>query len=535
MSNVAIKNFDQLRAAVKESGLTLAVVPTPKVGPRKQGKPKGKGAQASAPSMNRRPVLPASVNPEEMIGQLVAIIDGAFAGRGFANVMAFADHAVACLAAAELRKHEGLPDDKSVIRALEQIVMQCGVASHGAYVAATRGRRLLQMLEETPGVADGNLARLNGKGEIVAAERPRDAANALKLYEAVAGQVNQHFIRDLEIAKATKADSLRDPKMKKLRRVSPDLGVALVAATLQQRGFTKTGLPIPNFVGMNFNTLNWAVKVLADLREVLGTEDETVRGYLLLAHLDESLAIELDAFKELSKTVAEVAVADGASSTERARAKEKYDADQAKYDAARAQWKGIQTALDDIQQEAINAVDGVLSFIRHKISEKEWLVAEREAEKAERNGGARESKAPAEKQEPKVLAPAPRVKQPKAASVNTPKEALAEVLRNTEVETEMSLPVARTDVLGIGAVELRKEFAAAGVDGPRECVLYPGVVWEAVVGPVWHALDVENGDDNDRVVIIAPRRAGGMGLDLSESRVLMVGEYEEFFSPVASH
>jgi hypothetical protein len=99
----------------------------------------------------------------------------------------------------------------------------------------------------------------------------------------------------------------------------------------------------------------------------------------------------------------------------------------------------------------------------------------------------------------------------------------------------MSLPVARTDVLGIGAVELRKEFAAAGVDGPRECVLYPGVIWEAVVGPVWHALDVENNDDNDRVVIIAPRRAGGMGLDLSESRVVMVGEYEEFFSPIVSH
>ena len=531
MTNVAIKNFDQLRAAVKESGLTLATAP--KVGPRKQGKGKGKGTQAAvAPTMNRRPVLPASVNPEEMIGQLVAIIDGAFAGRGFPNVMAFADHSIACLAAAELRKHEGLPDDKSVIRALEQVVVQCGVASHGAYVAATRGRRLLQMLEETPGVADGSLARVNGRGEIVAAERPRDAASALKLYEAVAGHVNQHFIRDLEIAKATKADSLRDPKMKKLRRVSPDLGVALVAATLQQRGFTKTGLPIPNFVGMNFNTLNWAVKVLADLREVLGTEDETARGYLLLAHLDESLAIELDAFKELAKTVAEVAVADGASATERNRAKEKYDADQAKYDAARAQWKGIQTALDDIQQEAINAVDGVLSFIRHKISEKEWLVAE----KAEKNGGAREPKAPAEKQEPKVLAPAPRVKQPKAASTNTPKEAIAEVLRtNSEVEVEMSLPVARTDVLGIGSVELRKEFAAAGVDGPRECVLYPGVVWEAVVGPVWHALDVENNEPEDRVVIIAPRRAGGMGLDLSESRVVMVGEYEAFFSSIASH
>jgi hypothetical protein len=534
MSNVAIKNFDQLRAAVKESGLTLAAAP--KVGPRKQGRGKGKSQATAAPTMNRRPVLPASVNPEEMIGQLVAIIDGAFSGRGFPNVMAFADHAIACLSAAELRKHEGLPDDKSVIRALEQVVVQCGVPSHGSYMAATRGRRLLQMLEETPGVADGNLARVNGKGEIVAAERPRDAASALKLYEAVAGHVNQHFIRDLEIAKATKADSLRDPKMKKLRRVSPDLGVALVAATLQQRGFTKTGLPIPNFVGMNFNTLNWAVKVLADLREVLGTEDETGRGYLLLAHLDESIALDLDSFKELAKIVAEVAVSDGATAAERARAKEKYDADPAKYDAARAQWKGIQTALDDIQQEAINAVDGVLSFIRHKISEKEWLVAEREAEKAEKNGGAREPKAPAEKQEPKVLAPAPRVKQPKAVSVNTPKEALAEVLReNTEVETEMSLPVARTDVLGIGAVELRKEFAAAGVDGPRECVLYPGVIWEAVVGPVWHALDVENNDDNDRVVIIAPRRAGGMGLDLSESRVVMVGEYEEFFSPIVSH
>lgn len=523
VSNVAIKNFDQLRTAVAESGLKLA--PAPKVGPRRSGK----GQKTVAPGISKRPVLAKSMNPEQTIGQLVAIIDGAFAGRGFYNVMAFADHALACIGAAELRKHEGLPEEKSVIRALEQVVTQCGVAAHGAYVAATRGRRLISMLEETPGVADGKLVRITPKGELVAVERPRDAANALAVFETVGGATNQHFIRDLEIAKATKADSLRDPKMKKLRRTSPDLGAALVVAALQQKGFTKTGLPLPNFVGMGFNALNWSIKVLADLREVLGTDEENTRARLFLTHMDGDLAMDYDQLRELQKAVSEVTVGEAASATERARAKERYEADKATYDAAIAKWKALQLQLEEAQQESINAVDDILAFMRHKLNEKEWLANERAGSDKEKGRDVK----PAANAEPRVVAPAPRVKQPKAVSTATPKDALAEVSRTTEIETEMSLPVARLDVIEIATVELRKEFKAAGIDGPRECVIYPGVIWESVIGPIRHAMDI--GDDHDdSVVIIAPRRAGGLGLDMAESRVLMVKEYQDFFSPVAA-
>jgi hypothetical protein len=96
----------------------------------------------------------------------------------------------------------------------------------------------------------------------------------------------------------------------------------------------------------------------------------------------------------------------------------------------------------------------------------------------------------------------------------------------------MSLPVINHAALGIAEVEIKKSFAADGVDGARECAAYPGVVWEPVIGPIYHAMDLECSEPDCRLLVIAPRRVGGMGLDLAEARVLMLAEYEDFFSPV---
>lgn len=520
MTQIAIKDFSSLRSAVKESGLKLAAAP--RIAPRKDVK-----KPASGPAMSsKKPVLPASVKPEDSIGKLFAITDAAFAARGLAGVMAFADHAVLCLAEAEIRKNPGLPAEKSVIRALEGIVLQCGVPNRGHYTPATRGRRLIQMLEETPAVVDGQMVRIDRNGEFVPVEHAKEAASALAVYEAVAGELDKEFIKDLEISKATKADSLRDPRMKKIRRTVPDLGAALVAAGLLQKGFTPTGLPVPNFVSLNFNALNWAVKVLADLREVLSEEDETLRGWLFVTFVEGDLALDYEQFGELSRTVAEVSVGDGASAATREKVRARYEADKAKYDEVRAQWNALQSEFDDIQQEAINAVDEVLAFLRFKLEEKEWIANERQAKKGEKG------QRPEKSSEPRVVKAAPRTKTLKESTA-TPAEAIAALTASgVEVETEISLPTFNAEVLGIAQVALRKEFAAAGVDGGRECPAYPGVVWEAVVGPVYHAMDLDKTEADCRIVVIAPRRPGAMGLDMSEARALMVVEYEDYFSPV---
>ncbi len=87
--------------------------------------------------------------------------------------------------------------------------------------------------------------------------------------------------------------------------------------------------------------------------------------------------------------------------------------------------------------------------------------------------------------------------------------------------------------MSIAKVELRKGFVASGVDGARECVAYPGVVWEVVMGPLFHAMDLSCEEPDCRLIVIAPRRAGGMGLELADARVLMLVEFEDYFSAVA--
>jgi hypothetical protein len=526
--SIAIKQLSELRSALIESGVQLAAAPKKAVvqAPSRRAPAHVESKKPSIPGIGKRPMLP-SMNVEELVGQLVAIIDAAFAGRGFHNSMAFASHVVECLAAAEFRKGN-VSSEKSVIRAIEAIVSQAGVHMRSAYVPATRGRRLLQMLGSCPGIVEGAMVHIDRKGAYVPVERPRDASNALAVFESYAGsEINQKFLGDLEVAKSTKLDSLNSPVLKRMRSNTPDLGAALITAALCQKGFTKAGLPVPNLTWMSINSLQWAVSVLSDLRSVLNDENQESRGRLFLPLLDEGIGMDYDSYDALAKTIARVTVSNGASAADQARIKARYEGSKRVYDEARASWNSIQAEFDNVQQEAINIVDGVLAFVRHKVAEKEWLDASNKA------GHEKRASQPVQAAEPKIVVPAPRTKQAKQ-SANTPAQAVAVLQASgTEIEAEISLPSFNEDALGIAKVELRKTLAATGLDGARECAAYPGVIWEVVMGPLFHAMDLTCEEPDCRLLVIAPRRAGGMGLELSDARVLMLAEYEDYFSAVA--
>ena len=515
-----IKSFEGLAAAMAEQ--KIAVRSTSPVAARVKKKERRQAPAVRAKTAESVTPQPTQARFDEVIGMLVAVIDGAFASRGV-KTSAFADHAVACLAAEQARKQPDLTPEKSVIRALEAIVIQAGVPSRGVYTAATRGRRLLQMLEDTPAVVDGQLIKVSSRGELVAVERERDAHDALTVYEALSGcEAPRDFFKDLEIAKATREESLRDARMRRLRHEAPDIGVALVAAALHSCGFTSAGLPAVNFQMLGFNALNWSIAVMGDLRHVLETDDPFQRGQLFLAHVESGM--EYDEFAELHKAVMAITPADGAGPAELARIRGIREADPDNCDSIVAAWKALQEELEVTQQEAINIVDRLLHFLRSKLAARE----QRAAARAER-GSAPDARR-GHQAAPRPVAPAPRAK-----SVATPREALAALATTTEIETEMAFPTAKIEMLEVAAAELRKEFVTAGVDGARECPIYPGVVWEAVMGPVFHALDVSCDDNADAVVIIAPRRVGGMGLNLKDARVIMLREYEDFFTPAPAH
>jgi hypothetical protein len=101
-----------------------------------------------------------------------------------------------------------------------------------------------------------------------------------------------------------------------------------------------------------------------------------------------------------------------------------------------------------------------------------------------------------------------------------------------EIDVDIGIPRVNAVALGFSEVERKEMCQAAGIDGPRMCEAYPGVVWEAVIGPVDHAMDVHRTEADCQMIVIAPRRVGGMGLNMEECRVLLVDEYESYFNKI---
>jgi len=517
MSSVVLKSFQELAGQVANFQKHEATAPLPSA--LLTGRNKRKASDAAP-----RPKLQTSAPVQESLEKLAAVLDQAFSVRGLPGMLSLGDHAVRSIASSF--KDPSMTEAKLPLRALEQIAITCGAGITGQ-AHATRGRRLLQMLSEVPAVTPEGMVRVintpNGP-DLKVVEKSKDASTALAVFTAFC-PIDEDLIGRLEIAKSTKLASLRQPHMVQLRKMVPDVGAALTVAAIGFLGYDSQSNPLVNLVRTNFPTLTWMENTIKDARNILGEEDEFLRGEIYSTFVEEP--VELADYAQLAAELSVIRIDDGAPSGVRAKANQAYLANKAHYDGLKAKWTELQNGVDEIQAEAVRACDDILALIRFKKAEKEWKRSlERSEEQREpaQKAGRRKEKAP----EP-VAPAAPKT------SVRTPNEAAAIALESSEIEIDLGIPHFNAAALGLTEVDRKVSLAGAGLDGGRECAAYPGVVWEAVFGPLDHAMDIERIESDCRMVVIAPRRPGGLGLDLTESRVLLVGEYEDYFTPVDAH
>ena len=505
--------------APKKVEKAAAPAPAPQAQPQRQPRQ----AAPQQPAKLVKPVYSPAESPSDTFGKLVTILDGVFGARNLPNTAALADYAMCCFAAAAVRRSNDQSFERAMLSTLEGVVHEVAAMGNGNLVG-TRCRRLLHMLGETPAIDEnGNLVRIGtrrGEDELVIVERAKEASSALDVWKKYS-EINEALMGDLETAKVTKRDSLRVERLKVIRRTIPDLGSALVVAAIMAAGFNGAGMPKLSVDRLPVAIISWCINTMKDLREILAEDDEVLRGQIYIGFLGEENNVTAEEYSELVEGLERISVRDSATQAARNQARSAYEADKAVYDGMKAEWKAIQGEIDGIQQEAVNAVDLALALFRHKLKEKEYF----RAVSAERKG--EPVRTPAE---PKVLQP--QAKKPRQSEV-TPNQAVqALVASHTVVDVDISVPQFNGAALGLSEVERRKTLAAAGLDGGRECVAYPGVVWEAVMGPLDHAMDLERNERDCRMVVIAPRRVGGMGLDLADARALLVEEYESYFTPI---
>lgn len=278
MTKSTYKSFVELRNAlsgkVPSNGRQDAPAVTPKfeehpvAGSREMTPRRVKNAprQPDRAPVRPRPQVKTPVIPlKKSFADLIVVIEKVFAARGLPNAVAFASYAMGCLSKV-VERRSGTAEG-TVMTALESVARD--VSGH----SGTRCKRLLSILSETPAVSGGFLVRLpKHKGEIsvVQVERPREASSALELSRVLC-HVDEPFLADLDTAKTTLRDSLRVERLRHIRRVTPDFGSALVAASVVSSEGEAASLG-----GLSVPTLDWAIRSVKDLRDVVAEEDRDV-------------------------------------------------------------------------------------------------------------------------------------------------------------------------------------------------------------------------------------------------------------------
>jgi len=182
-------------------------------------------------------------------------------------------------------------------------------------------------------------------------------------------------------------------------------------------------------------------------------------------------SISIDEYAELYRLVQSVSSEDGDPMIRRQRAKALYDTDPAKFDVARIKYKEVHDELTGIQQEAIDIVKEVLELVAFKKSLKDWY---RELDKL--NNPQRYVKEEKHASHPKDEEETPVAKASEIVTSTTTPDQAVESLGVEEVDVDISIPRFNATALGFSELERKDAIEAAGIDGPRICEAYPGVV-----------------------------------------------------------
>jgi hypothetical protein len=280
----------------------------------------------------------------------------------------------------------------------------------------------------------------------------------------------------------------------------PDIGVHFLLAMLDD-GWTDDGFPVAAICSAASRMMEWMEVMAKDLQTMANVpqENAVLRAKVFGVFADRANG-EQWTEEEVEATIGDYV---NLRSTSRETGEAVTPARASEIDARMAQ---LQRDIDAIAADAIDAADALYSFLKSKREEKEGHIARRKAAK--------------EGERPKG-----------GTSTATVGEAVAALRAGeAEVEVEISEPPHYGSAIGLANLGVRKRtIEAAGVDQPRQCAIYEGVVWEVVIGPLYNALDFECVDADLRQVVIAPRRPGGMGVDLGEARVIALVDFEEYF------
>ena len=466
-----------------------------------------------------KPVMSKKINFEEVLEQFSSLTDVLFGTRlGEAYPFSAMGSALVKSLAADIKfsSSKSIHSGKVALLALEEICLKAG-AGRVSNCHATRTRRIIEIMNETPYMEDDHYARLvivDDKTVLEECER-RDASTVLEVFEEINGKVPYEFLYKLETAKTNRVDALRRIEMKIMRGNTPDFGICMIPAVLSYNNFNKAGMPVTDIVRTNYPTISWLTAILNDLLAVLNSAELEV----FVPFIDN-----IDEYAELYKHVMSVKNDDGDPMIKRQRVKALYEQNPSFYDEVRIKFKEAQDELTAIQQEAVGIVNDILELVTVKKAEKDWYRALDQRNNPEKYANTNNSSV--SHATPVIDSSTPV----EITSTATPDEAFASL--GADVDVEIGIPRFNAAALGFSELERKEALGAIGLDGPRACEAYPGVIWEAVVGPIDHAMDLSRKEVDCRMVVIAPRRVGGMGVDMNQVRVLLVDDYEAYFSKV---
>ena len=463
----------------------------------------------------QRPTFTPVRRISESVQELYSIITSVFAALDYEFIDPVISYGMDALTANVCSRVEGLTVSRAVIQTLDAISSTCVSNSHSGTIG-TRTLNLLDLLRDVPGVKGvfGTFLRVKVNkrtGEVLYEEVPhaRDASNAYEIllsYDGLVTGETEAKMRSLDSAKCTPLGSLRVDELKTIRVSVPDAGILAFLAAIEMNGYHDNGNPIIDISRLNISTLHWIVSTLRNARSVVYTENIFDR------------AVQYRTYVGLDATVDEIRSLQKRMKNKLVSVEDQTDVDK--------MILALDSTMAEIDAKCVTAIDELLAYVRFKQSEKEW----HRVNSAQRKGEvAKPLQMPSKK-----LAPMPRASLTRAGgSKATPDEAVALLKQEgVDIDIEIRTPSFNNDVLNVTEVSRKKLLKSVGLDGVRECAVYPGVIWEAVMGPLDHAMDIDREENELRIVIIAPRRKDGMGLDLAQSRALMVNEYESYFSPV---
>jgi len=476
-----------------------------------------------------QPRLP--MRPEDAIEFLETAIDAAYAVQGMPSILEWAQAAVSAMTADANRHNankEGWMPRKGAVRALDRIVREA--TTHSDKV--TRPVTVSRLLSSLPAVdATGRMLKIKGD-KLVEVTRPQDATNTLDVFLVTepSGAFDPVKLKKVEEAKLRPEMAVRrNPELFQLRQAVPDAGSALLITALKSFGFRRDGWPEVELLNA-FSLRNgqaktpvlvWGEAVLLDLREVLGTQDLNLRGRLFSEFCTEGVAMTTAEFDHMVTELERARVQEGANEVDRKRAEKVRRENEAYFAELEGRYKAIQKDVDSIQEEAVRAVDSLLAVVRYKAEVKAF---KREMSQQEKNreagavGGNVASLAAAREQKGKVRSSA----------------GVEEALDASQVEAvDVVRPFTQFDADGIEAPALAVDIDTAGLGGAWEWKdVYPGVLWEVRTAPAFLISDINEEFSDDRIVVVAPRRVNGLGVDASASRAVTVVELLHYFTCV---